>query len=400
MCGTGGGRELHDMPGRRVIHALEFDGRWYRDTVRARKLPLVLAPGQQKDAIRVWLGLGWWRKDGPNSPNLTPGRHTVRVAFTGTFGNPRTAEDAMPVRAVSNPVEITIETALPGGRLSLEEAVADPDFAFAAACEAFDDFPEEIRTGRQTFKVVEVLGGHTPDRAEVRVRYHYWKEQAHQERPIRGAERVIWVLGRPSADSKGFWPGIKALPDTPENRKAVTEAVEKEAYWGPVSNGLQCRLLPLEQTVEVVEGQKPEDIEVNVTYELRNVGERPVKFLPWDTPLEKTLAGDIFRVEGPDGKQVDYVGEYVDRGPPKPKDYVTIAPGQTLTNRIWLSYNFGNEGAYKVSITTTREPSPDGRKIMAYYDGDPEKAKQNPDNDWTGTLTSNTVTVNVVRPAS
>jgi len=109
---NGGERELYDTMGRRIIYELEFDGRWYRDLVRVRKRPLVLEPGQQKDAIGISLGWGWWRREAPNNPELVRGRHTLRVAFSGTFGNPLTADDARPVRAISNPVEIEI---LPAG---------------------------------------------------------------------------------------------------------------------------------------------------------------------------------------------------------------------------------------------------------------------------------------------
>jgi len=168
--------------------------------------------------------------------------------------------------------------------------------------------------------------------------------------------------------------------------------------WGPASGGLQCRLLPLEQTVEVAEGTEPENIEVYVTYELRNVGDGPVTFLPWHTPLEGDL-GKIFRVLGSDGAEVDFWGEQAQRLPATKKQFIRIDPGQVLLRRLHLPYDFTERGLYQVSFATTRTGVPTGTSYIAgYYGGDAEKAKQNPDNVWTGTLQSNTVTVNVVRP--
>jgi hypothetical protein len=64
---------------------------------------------------------------------------------------------------------------------------------------------------------------------------------------------------------------------------------------------------------------------------------------------------------------------------------------------VRLECYFTKPGTYKVSITTSKKPAPDGPDIMGYYRGIVEMAKRNTDNVWTGTLTSNTVTVKVVR---
>ncbi len=552
--------QLRDTMGRRVIYELEFDGRWYRDIAPVRKYPLVISPGQQKDAIRISVGQRWWRRDVPNRPDLVPGKHTVRVAFNGTLGDLRARSDARPVRAVSNAIQITIERGLPGSRVSIEDAVRDPRFAFAAVCEMTRqdaDWVSGLAPGglaAQRFRITELLTVGGPDNAEVNLSYEYGSPRSRHERdhvyerPVKKGERVIWIVRQRKAPG---YLGVKALPDTPENRKAVVEAVKAhsrmatpeelrmaevcrkglmlqltfhetppapkyptdvlvlstqtvhliagwdfvlidtgqadaivdflladgffaravdrrerkwqrptgpcyamhvqafgggvllaenlgsgrgtvnrlrglrvalsgdtadamdrflarlekhlqqsiEERWGPVSNGLQCRLLPLEQTVEVAEGTKPEDIKVYVTYELRNVSEKPVKFLPWYTPLEKDMGGDILDVIGPDGEKVRYLGEHADRGPPDRKHFISLAAQQKHSQKARLPYDFTKPGVYEVSFSTAEKAGWSDRALSGYYASDLEKAKQNPDNVWTGTLKSNTVTVKVVRPA-
>ncbi len=179
--------------------------------------------------------------------------------------------------------------------------------------------------------------------------------------------------------------------------EAKPGAKQEEPAWGEVSNGLQCRLLPETQTVEVTEEEKPQDIELYIRYELRNVGDRVVRFLPWDTPLKQRMSESYLKVIDPDGQPARYRGRRAERMPPRKDNYLSIAPGQTLTNCIRLTYDFTKLGEYQVSITTTRKPVPDP-EILFYYGGVAEEAKKNPDNLWTGTLKSNTINVNIVRP--
>ena len=196
-------------------------------------------------------------------------------------------------------------------------------------------------------------------------------------------------------------PGIKGKATPPAKFTPAKVAPKPAGPWGPVSNGLQCRLLPETQVVEVVEGPKPKDVEVYVTYELRNVDEKPVKFVPFLTPLQHGFYSH-FNVIGPDGKKAFYVGPKYKLRFPIREDFVTIEPGQRLSNRARMAYRFTESGSYRIqhSITRTsaRRASQWENPLQWYYGSDAEKAKQNPDNVWTGTLKSNTVTINVVRP--
>ena len=90
---------------------IELDGAWYHCTTKARMTiaPIPLEPGGQHDNHgRRFTGATWRSKDGDKPLEFTPGRHTVRVAFTAC-ATKRNA--GPPVRAVSNPVEIEIVAA-------------------------------------------------------------------------------------------------------------------------------------------------------------------------------------------------------------------------------------------------------------------------------------------------
>ena len=167
----------------------------------------------------------------------------------------------------------------------------------------------------------------------------------------------------------------------------------REVPWGEVVNGLQCRLLPETQTVKVPEGAKPEDVWVFVTYELRNVGDEPVKFLARRTPLED-IQTDIFTVFAPNGDAVGFWAGRPGPVPLGPQDFMTIEPGATKLNRVRLPYDFRTPQPYRVLVWKNL---PFDSMRLVYYGGDVRKARQNPDNVWSGKLKSNTVTVKVVR---
>ena len=211
----------------------------------------------------------------------------------------------------------------------------------------------------------------------------YTVRVAHTLHPIGGTGKSVRVVSNPAE-----------LEVTPVNTKP-------DVAWGEAANGLQSRLTPETQTVVVAKDVKAEDfglggnMKVFVTYELRNVGKKPVTFQPWHTPLEGQIVGNPFTVIGPDGKECLFLGEHLRRFL-TPGNFIKIQPGQSLPRHAWLPYDFSKPGRYQVSITTVRHAPPTGGEMSIYYGGDAQKIKQNPDNVWTGTLKSNAVTVNVV----
>jgi hypothetical protein len=106
---------------------IEADGRWYRWAVPVKYVSLSaksLKAGQAKDeAVRILLTRSWVRTDEAmhGRPvddalrlNLTPGTHTVRVAFTPTGPPPREKGPrvvSMPVRIAIDPVQTEAQPA-------------------------------------------------------------------------------------------------------------------------------------------------------------------------------------------------------------------------------------------------------------------------------------------------
>ncbi len=183
-----------------------------------------------------------------------------------------------------------------------------------------------------------------------------------------------------------------------EEEKRLLELVRRvyfaEADWGKPSGGLQCRLLPTKQTVTVKPDQEADDTPMFMTFELREVGGHGVRLLPWYTPLEG-IGYPMFEVIGPDGEEVKYDGPRVDRPPATPRDYIKIPRRVKLTRRFRLPYDLTKPGPHRVTFRMQLPTKPDDW----YYEGDLERAKENPDNVWSGELVSNNVTVHIAQAA-
>jgi len=169
--------------------------------------------------------------------------------------------------------------------------------------------------------------------------------------------------------------------------------------WGDASGGLQCRLLPGRQAVGVAAGTKPEETVVEALYELRNVGEQPVKFLKRGTPLEGGAFDSIFSVYGPQGRFARFIQPKAERTPYRREDFITIKPGETLSQRVRLPHDFTAPGRYDVQICHPKWLRPESSPLRLYYGSDTEAAKLNPANVWAGQLISNLVIVSVASPA-
>ncbi|MBT3201518.1 MAG: M48 family metalloprotease [Phycisphaerales bacterium] len=195
----------------------------------------------------------------------------------------------------------------------------------------------------------------------------------------RGDKQVLAGLKQLGRLRKSTSPKIKA-PDVP---------------WSIAVDGLQCRLRILTPTVAPHSGSWPNSARAFVIYELRNVSNKPIRLLPWSTPLTRMFTTD-FRVLGPDGKTARYMGLCVSPMPPSAVSFIAIGPGQTLTQKSPLTYDFRKLGVYK--IFTTKQ---DGKRELEWFYGKNTAAMaKNPDRVWTGKLASNTVTVSVKIPAT
>ena len=217
------------------------------------------------------------------------------------------------------------------------------------------------------------------------------------------AQQELVKIGQPAVDALRTAAKDKDLERAARAKETLAEIEKADtaAPWGEVSGGLQCRLQMLTPAVKPHRPVPPHrpgstPASAHVLYELRNVSDKPIRLLPLCTPLRLMFTGD-FRVLGPDGKKANYVGRSGSpRRPAGPSNFLTIGPGQTLSRRAALVFDFSKPGIYKVSTSK----SPDARELKWFYGGDADKMRQNPDRVWMGTLTSNTVIVSVAVPAA
>ncbi|QSQ27400.1 peptidase M35 [Pyxidicoccus parkwayensis] len=90
-----------------------------------------------------------------------------------------------------------------------------------------------------------------------------------------------------------------------------------------------------------------EDVLVSVT--LRNDGKSAARLLKWNTPADDVEEA-LFDVTV-DGQAVAFTGPHYKRPAPQDSDYLTLAPGETLTRTVALSnfYDLSRTGTYHVS---------------------------------------------------
>lgn len=88
----------------------------------------------------------------------------------------------------------------------------------------------------------------------------------------------------------------------------------------------------------------------SVRWQITNTSNEAVYVLRWETPLDG-LSRSIFEVSQ-NGKPVRYMDKLVHWGHPEAKDFVKIAPGQTLSADVNLaaSYEMTQAGAYTVNF--------------------------------------------------
>ena len=88
---------------------------------------------------------------------------------------------------------------------------------------------------------------------------------------------------------------------------------------------------------------------VLVSVTLRNDGPRAARLLKWHTPAEDVEEA-LFDVTV-DGEAVAFLGPHYKRPAPQEADYLTLAPGESLTRTVALSdfYDLSRTGSYRVS---------------------------------------------------
>lgn len=94
-------------------------------------------------------------------------------------------------------------------------------------------------------------------------------------------------------------------------------------------------------------------VSLRVTF--RNRGAQPARMLAWDTAAGE-LEEDLFQVTR-EGRPVAFIGPHYKRPAPVAGDYVTLAPGESLTRVVDLSgsYDFSQTGTYRIRYAADRK---------------------------------------------
>lgn len=102
-------------------------------------------------------------------------------------------------------------------------------------------------------------------------------------------------------------------------------------------------------TSNTASAQQSDD--VDVTLVITNPTPEPVQVLKWYLAPNNKLQGNNFSISV-DGTPVDYTGPVVKRSAPSNEDYITLAPGESITQTVSLSsfYNMTQQGSYQVSF--------------------------------------------------
>ena len=115
------------------------------------------------------------------------------------------------------------EQELPGQALKLAEACRSTR-GFLARCRALESpsirsVRGDVREASQQFRVLDLIEGSTHGEAHMRIDYRC----IGSERPLRQGETILWFA---EVGPEGGWRGIKALPDTDENRHDAARAID------------------------------------------------------------------------------------------------------------------------------------------------------------------------------
>ena len=106
---------------------------------------------------------------------------------------------------------------------------------------------------------------------------------------------------------------------------------------------------PLQVSIEA--GDSKGTIKVN----LINSGAAPLSILRWETPFEKILSSDVFRIERPSKKwplveTAKYIGREVKRTAPEFTHYMRLLPGATISTQVVLNEHYDIEHTDNYSV--------------------------------------------------
>lgn len=105
----------------------------------------------------------------------------------------------------------------------------------------------------------------------------------------------------------------------------------------------------LSTTLTAANQVAPAGAAVNVTVTMTNVTDHAVRVLRYNTPVDG-IKEDLFRVSR-DGAAVAYLGRHYKWAAPQAADYLTLAPGQSVSATVDLAtaYDFSATGEYSLA---------------------------------------------------
>ncbi|MBU8899967.1 peptidase M35 [Corallococcus sp. H22C18031201] len=139
----------------------------------------------------------------------------------------------------------------------------------------------------------------------------------------------------------------------------------------------------LSATVSVPKAALAAGEEVTVRVTLTNDSSHPVKLLKWRAPGAGLMDGrlDITR----DGEPVAYTGAHYKRVAPRPQDYVTLEPGESLTGPVAVSgvYDLSRSGTYRIRFELPPRADEtvaamDAPEVSLFIEGRPERRASQP----------------------
>jgi hypothetical protein len=174
--------------------------------------------------------MGWLTKE--DSPMKAGIRFAIVAVIVLALGSAGFGQEK-PARSTPPASPATQGEVLPGSGTTTDELfrkLARSNGAFVIVAEAQNEAFQVVGYNllgpglmmRQTFVIRSVLRGDLKADQTIKVDYAVMHGEGGHERAIRKGERVMWI-GATSTDWLGM--GLKAIPDTPENRKALAAAI-------------------------------------------------------------------------------------------------------------------------------------------------------------------------------
>jgi hypothetical protein len=178
---------------------LRLDGEWYQwlggSAIKSSSFP----PGRLYEDIPVSLVSQWGRKNGSQPLKLTPGKHTVVIAFVCTPG-----DEGWPVRVESNPVEIEVLASQAAGQ-SAGSPSTIPSGAVAAAVGGPAPKPVLGKSGRKSASIADICAAIKASKLQIEdIEVHFERSEGRAE--TRDGKEVF-VAGHRDSDTGAFVEG-------------------------------------------------------------------------------------------------------------------------------------------------------------------------------------------------